>query len=53
MSGSGIAMPDLGDDFSVCTGQPNPFRQPAKHKWYCTGLMDKFMPRLDRGGHSE
>ena len=52
MSGSGIAMPELGDDFAVVTGQENPFRQPAKKKWYCTGLMDKIMPRLDHGKHS-
>jgi hypothetical protein len=30
----------------------NPFRQAAKKKWYCTGLMDKIMPLLDHGKHS-
>jgi hypothetical protein len=52
LSGSGIEMPELGDDFAIVTGHENPFRQPAKKKWYCMGLMDKIMPRLDHGKHS-
>lgn len=49
---SGVELPELGDEFAVVTGQMNPFRQPAKHKWYCTGLMDKIMPLLERAKHS-
>lgn len=52
LSGSGIATADLGDDFAICTGQGNPFRQPARKKWYCTGLMDKIMPLLEHVKHS-
>lgn len=52
LSGSGVALADLGDDFAAITGQANPFRQPApKRKWYCTGLTGKIMTRLDAGKH--
>ena len=52
MSGSGIELPELGDDFSLVTGQPNHFRPPAKHKWYCTGTTDRIMGKLARMKHS-
>ena len=52
MAGSGISVAELGDDFAVCTGQPNPFRKAPRPKWYCTGLTDKIMPRLERWKHS-
>ena len=53
VSGSGVNLATLGDDFSVVTGQPNPFRAPAKHKWYCTGLLNKVMPLLDNLRHGK
>jgi hypothetical protein len=49
---TGVELPELGDEFAVVTGAMNPFRQAAKKKWYCTGLMDKIMPLLDHGKHS-
>jgi hypothetical protein len=48
LSGSGIRLPELGDDFAVVTGQPNPFRKPPARKWYCTGILNKVMPRVDK-----
>lgn len=48
---TGVDHAGLGDEFSIITGQPNPFRKPAKKKWYCTGIMDRAMARLDTGRH--
>jgi len=47
LSGSGVALADLGDEFSVITGRANPFRKPAPKKWYCFGMTDKIMTRLE------
>lgn len=38
---SGIALPELGDEFSILTGQDNPLRTPAARPWYCLGLAEK------------
>jgi hypothetical protein len=39
---TGLDLVQLGGDFSVISGQPNPFRAPAKsRKFFCTGLRDR------------
>lgn len=49
---SGLALPELGDEFAIITGQDNPLRQPAKQPWYCFGLAARATDLLDRGKHS-
>jgi hypothetical protein len=53
LSGSGVALAELGDEFSIVTGTPNPFRAAVpRKKWYCLGITDKIMTRLEAGRHS-
>lgn len=48
LSGSGIELPELGDDFAIVTGSDNPFRRPARKPWYCTGLTNRVMGLFDK-----
>lgn len=38
---TGVEVTDLGDEFSVVTGQPNPFRSTRPKSIFCMGLRDK------------
>ncbi len=39
---TGLDLVQLGDDFAVLSGQPNPFRKPpASSRFFCMGLRDK------------
>lgn len=49
---TGLELPELGDDFALVTGQPNPFRLPPKQKC-CIGMFDRAMTRwFDITGHA-
>jgi len=38
---TGVDLPELGDEFSVVTGQPNPFRSTKPKSIFCLGLRDR------------
>lgn len=50
---NGVDVTQLGDEFAMLTGQPNPFRAAAKSKpWYCTGLTEKLASWFAEGKHA-
>jgi len=38
---TGVDLPELGDEFSVVTGQPNPFRSTKPKSIFCLGLRER------------
>lgn len=52
-SASGVNTVQLGDEFSILTGQANPFRAPAKtRRCPAIGLLDSIMTKFDTRKHA-
>lgn len=52
-AGNGVDITQLGDEFSILTGKPNPFRTTVRHKpWYCIGLTEMVASLFAQGKHS-